>query len=109
MTIFFNILNNGAAKEKLVKFGGIFIALLFVFYLYLIGSLVGVSAQQKYMFGVLEEETQKLNDVERLLMAEGKNFHLSFFKELGYEEPKKFDLIKPTSNVAGIAQLSIHQ
>ena len=97
------------AKERLVKLGGASLALLFVFYLYLVGSLVGAKAQESHLLGVLEKETQKLYEAESMLMAEGKNLRLSFFKDLGYEEPLKFDLIKPTSNVAGIAQSSIHQ
>jgi len=102
-------MNNGIAKERLVKFGGIALALLFVFYLYIVGSLVGAKAQEKHLLGVLEEKNQRLYEVESLFMAEDNNFHISFFKDLGYEEPTKFDLIKPTSNVAGIAQSSIHQ
>jgi len=109
MSDFLNTINNNTAKERLVKFGGAALALLFVFYLYLVGSLVGAKAQEKHLLGVLEEENQKLYEAESLFMTEGKNLHLSFFKDLGYEEPLKFDLIKPTSNVAGIAQSSIHQ
>lgn len=109
MNNFLNTINNHTVKERFVKFGGAALALLFVFYLYLVGSLVGAKVREKHLLGVLEEKTQKLYEAESLFMAEGKNFHLSFFKELGYKEPEKFDLIKPTSNVAGIAQSSIHQ
>ena len=109
MNNFLNIINNNTTKERLIKLGAFVLALFFVFYLYLVGSLIGAKAQEKHLLGILEKQTQKLDEVESLFMSEGRNFHLSFFKEMGYEEPLKFDLIKPTSNVAGIVQSSIHQ
>lgn len=109
MNNFLNIINNNTLRETIVKFGGVTLALILVFYLYLVGSLVGSKAQAKHLLGVLEKETQRLYETESLFMKDGKNFHLSFFKSLGYEEAIKFDLIKPISNVAGISQSSIHQ
>lgn len=106
MNNFLNTINN-VKKEKLVKFGTVSLALLFVFYLYLLGALVGANTYEKHLLGVLDAELQKLYEAESLFMAEGKSLHLSFFKELGYEEPKKFDLIRPSANVAGIVQSSI--
>lgn len=107
MNNFLNTINNNTSKERLVKFGGVALSLLFVFYLYTVGSLVGANAYEKHLLGVLDSELQKLYGAESLFITEGKSLHLSFFKELGYEEPKKFDLIRPTTNVARIVQSSI--